>query len=115
MQGTKPPGSLLGEQKYTAIIRMSPAQGVSSTGGSTPLTSGAPKPFPEDDRVQRWINETLAVLEHHTVGEAGRFLDDQGLTPGDDPVNSLDRRLTKLEEIINALRAPDSDRMVPNA
>jgi hypothetical protein len=67
-------------------------------------------------KVQQWTYETLVVVQQHTIGEEGRFLSDQGLPEaGDtDPVSVLDRRLHRLEEIIAALRAPGSERMVPN-
>lgn len=60
-----------------------------------------------------WIDETLAVLDTHTVGERGRFLQDELLVDDDSPASTLRSRLNQLGAIINALRAPGSERMLP--
>jgi hypothetical protein len=71
----------------------------------------APVATKAPDRVQPWREETCRVLENYTFGERSRFLnigDDRGVSePG-----RIERHLERLEEIINALRAPGSERMV---
>jgi hypothetical protein len=74
------------KQLYTAVIRTHPPE--------SPL-----------DSVQIWINETDAVLRQHAPAEIGRFLNDDGLSEGDEPISKLDRRIYRLEEIIIDLRA----------
>jgi hypothetical protein len=74
------------KQEHTALIRMrSPASPAES--------------------VEMWVNETDAVLKQQAPAEGARFLDDEGLPPGTDPISILDRRIYRLEEIVNDLRA----------
>lgn len=93
IMGTPPPAPLhkFGPQRFTALIRM----------GSNPSDPAG--------RVQQWIYETMAVVDHHTHAEIGRFLNEVGFPDAgtNDPAKKLEHRLLRLEEIISDQRARD--------
>lgn len=65
--------------------------------------------------VQAWIDNTLTVLRERTHGQAGRFLSDAGLPNGSDRrlAHRLQRRMQRLDEIINALHFPSAEGLIP--
>jgi hypothetical protein len=73
----------------------------------------SPIPLPPENLVSPWVDRVVRKLRRHTIGEFSRFMDMGNLDPQTaSEYERISQHLRQLDAIINALRAPGSERMV---